>query len=106
MERRGPPRYLPHWVVPTVFEDVTPEMPIGRGDVFGPVAGLAQAPTLEAALELTGKSSYGNAASIFTTSGRAAREFRYGAGISMIGFDVAEPNVPHSPRLIPWAKSD
>ena len=77
-----------HWVGPTVFEDVTPEMPIGREEVFGPVAGLARAPTLEAAIELLAKSPYGNAASIFTQSGRAAREFRYRAGISMIGVNI------------------
>ena len=77
-----------HWVGPTVFEDVTPEMPIGREEVFGPVAGLARAASLEAALEMLAKSRYGNAASIFTTSGRAAREFRYRAGISMIGVNI------------------
>ena len=77
-----------HWVGPTVFEDVTPEMPIGSEEVFGPVAGLARAPSLGAALETLAKSRYGNAASIFTTSGRAAREFRYRAGISMIGVNI------------------
>jgi len=41
-----------HWVGPTVFENVTPEIPIGRAEVFGPVAGLSRAPSLEAALEL------------------------------------------------------
>ena len=77
-----------HWVGPTVFEDVTPEIPLGREEVFGPVAGLTRAPTLEAALDLLAKSPYGNAASIFTQSGRAAREFRYNAGISMIGVNI------------------
>ena len=77
-----------HWVGPTVFEDVTPEMPIGREEVFGPVAGPVRAPSLEAALDLLAKSPYGNAASIFTNSGRAAREFRYRAKISMIGVNI------------------
>jgi len=77
-----------HWVGPTVFEDVTPAMPIGREEVFGPVAGLARAPSLEAALAMLAASRYGNAASIFTNSGRAAREFRYRAGISMIGINI------------------
>ena len=77
-----------HWVGPTVFEDVTPEMPIGREEVFGPVAGLARAASLEAALDLLERSPYGNAASIFTNSGRAAREFRHRAGISMIGVNI------------------
>ncbi len=77
-----------HWIGPTVFEDVTPEMPLGREEVFGPVAGLTRAPSLEAALKLLARSRYGNAASIFTSSGRAAREFRYRAGISMIGVNI------------------
>lgn len=77
-----------HWLGPTVFEDVSPDTPIGRDEVFGPVAGLARSDSLEAALELVGRNPYGNAASIFTQSGRAAREFRYQAGISMLGVNI------------------
>ena len=77
-----------HWVGPAVFEDVTPDMAIGREEVFGPVASLTRADSLDAAVELMHRSHYGNACSIFTTSGRAAREFRYRAGISMIGVNV------------------
>ena len=77
-----------HWLGPTVFENVSPDSPLGRDEVFGPVAGLARADSLEAALELVGRNPYGNAASIFTRSGRAAREFRYQAGISMLGVNI------------------
>ena len=77
-----------HWIGPTVMEDVTPDMPAGREEIFGPVAGLARARSLDDALELVHKNQYGNAISLFTTSGRAAREFRYRAGISMIGINV------------------
>jgi malonate-semialdehyde dehydrogenase (acetylating)/methylmalonate-semialdehyde dehydrogenase len=70
------------------MEDVTPDMPAGREEIFGPVAGLARAGSLDDALELVHKNQYGNAISLFTTSGRAAREFRYRAGISMIGINV------------------
>ena len=41
-------------------------------------------------------SRYGNACSIFTTSGKAARDFRYRAGISMIGVNIGVP-VPREP---------
>jgi malonate-semialdehyde dehydrogenase (acetylating)/methylmalonate-semialdehyde dehydrogenase len=34
------------------------------------------------------RNAYGNAISLFTTSGAAAREFRYHAGISMIGVNI------------------
>ncbi|MDH3222106.1 MAG: CoA-acylating methylmalonate-semialdehyde dehydrogenase, partial [Gemmatimonadota bacterium] len=77
-----------HWVGPTVFEDVRPDTPLGSEEVFGPVAGLSRASSLDEALDLVEASPYGNATSIFTTSGWAAREFRYRAGISMIGVNI------------------
>lgn len=77
-----------HWFGPTVFEGVTPEMSIGREEIFGPVAGLTRAESLDAAIALVHRNAYGNAISLFTTSGAAAREFRYRAGISMIGVNI------------------
>jgi malonate-semialdehyde dehydrogenase (acetylating)/methylmalonate-semialdehyde dehydrogenase len=84
-----PERYpAGHWLGPTVFEDVRPAMRLGREEIFGPVAALSRVDTLDEAVALMHQVDYGNAASIFTTSGRAAREFRYRAGISMIGVNV------------------
>ena len=77
-----------NWVGPTIFEDVHPDMAIGKDEIFGPVMGMSKADTVEDAIELMHRSEYGNATSIFTTSGRAAREFRYHAGISMIGVNI------------------
>ena len=77
-----------HWFGPTVFEDVTPDMAVGREEIFGPVAGLARAASLEEAVALAHRNRYGNAISLFTSSGAAAREFRYRAGISMIGVNI------------------
>jgi malonate-semialdehyde dehydrogenase (acetylating)/methylmalonate-semialdehyde dehydrogenase len=77
-----------NWVGPAVFEDVNPGMAIGREEVFGPVAALTRAASLDDAVTLMHESSYGNATSLFTTSGKAAREFRYRAGISMIGINI------------------
>lgn len=76
------------WVGPAVFEDVTPSMALGRDEIFGPVAALTRAGSLDEAVTLMHESSYGNATSLFTTSGRSAREFRYRAGISMIGINI------------------
>ncbi len=77
-----------HWVGPTVLEHVGPEMTVGREEIFGPVAGLTSADSLADAVELMHRVEYGNATSLFTTSGRSAREFRYQAGISMIGINI------------------
>jgi len=77
-----------HWVGPTIFDKVGPDMSIGKEEIFGPVAGITHVESLEAAIDLMHRNHYGNATSIFTQSGRAAREFRYHAGISMIGINV------------------
>lgn len=77
-----------HWIGPTIFEDVDLGTPLGTEEVFGPVAALSHVDTLDDAIAQMKGSRYGNACSIFTTSGKAAREFRYRAGISMIGVNI------------------
>ena len=77
-----------HWVGPTVFDEVRPDMSIGREEIFGPVVGFTQARSLDDALAMIHANRYGNAISVFTSSGRTAREFRYRAGISMIGVNI------------------
>ncbi len=77
-----------HWIGPTVFEGVAPEMALGKEEIFGPVAGLAKVKTVDEAVELMHRVHYGNSTGIFTSSGKAAREFRYKAGISMIGINI------------------
>jgi malonate-semialdehyde dehydrogenase (acetylating)/methylmalonate-semialdehyde dehydrogenase len=77
-----------HWVGPTVFENVRPDMTVGSEEIFGPVMGINRVDSLDEAIDQLELNRYGNATSIFTTSGRAAREFRYRAGISMIGVNV------------------
>ena len=77
-----------HWVGPTVLDRVTPSMTVGSEEIFGPVVGLNQVDSLEDALALVHENPHGNAISLFTTSGKAAREFRYRAGISMIGINI------------------
>jgi malonate-semialdehyde dehydrogenase (acetylating)/methylmalonate-semialdehyde dehydrogenase len=76
------------FVGPTVFDGVNPDMKIGTEEIFGPVASVTYAATLDDALERIQRSSFANATSIFTSSGRAAREFRYRVGVSMIGVNI------------------
>jgi malonate-semialdehyde dehydrogenase (acetylating)/methylmalonate-semialdehyde dehydrogenase len=63
-------------------------MSIASEEIFGPVAGINRADSVEDAVAMMHANRYGNACSIFTTSGKAAREFRYRAGISMIGVNI------------------
>ncbi|MFC1660484.1 CoA-acylating methylmalonate-semialdehyde dehydrogenase [Gemmatimonadota bacterium] len=77
-----------YWVGPTVFEDVPFDIPIGTEEIFGPVANINRAANLDEAIAAMRAGRFGNACSIFTTSGKAAREFRYQAEISMIGVNI------------------
>jgi malonate-semialdehyde dehydrogenase (acetylating)/methylmalonate-semialdehyde dehydrogenase len=63
-------------------------MTIGQEEIFGPVASVTRVGDLDEAVDVVQRSRYANATSVFTTSGRAAREFRYRVGVSMIGVNV------------------
>jgi gamma-glutamyl-gamma-aminobutyraldehyde dehydrogenase len=70
------------FVAPTVIDDVTPEMPVAREEIFGPVTSVVSFDTEEDALRIANDSSYGLQASIFThdldTAHRFARKVRAG----------------------------
>jgi len=73
---------------PTAFEDVTPDMTIGKEEIFGPVASIMRARSFGEAIEMIHSNPYGNAASIFTSSGKWAREFQYGVQCGNIGINI------------------
>jgi malonate-semialdehyde dehydrogenase (acetylating)/methylmalonate-semialdehyde dehydrogenase len=73
---------------PTIFDNVTPEMTIAREEIFGPVLSVIRVKTLDEALQLVNRSPFGNATSIFTTSGKAAREYSARIEVGMVGINV------------------
>lgn len=77
-----------YWVGPTVVDEVTPDMRISQEEVFGPVASLLRVGTLQEAMDMIEASPFGNAASIYTNSGAAAREFVSGVNIGNVGVNV------------------
>ena len=77
-----------HFVGPTVFDGVQPDMTIGKEEIFGPVASVSHVSNLDEGIEMVHRSGFANATSIFTQSGKAAREFRYRVGVSMIGVNI------------------
>jgi malonate-semialdehyde dehydrogenase (acetylating)/methylmalonate-semialdehyde dehydrogenase len=76
------------FIGPSVFENVRPEMTIGREEIFGPVASAMKARTLDEAIDMVHSNPFGNAASIFTASGKWAREFQYRVECGNIGINV------------------
>ncbi len=73
---------------PTLFDDVSPSMTIGREEIFGPVASITPVKTLEEAIGVMHAHPNANATSIFTSSGKAAREFARHASASMVGVNI------------------
>jgi malonate-semialdehyde dehydrogenase (acetylating) / methylmalonate-semialdehyde dehydrogenase len=76
------------WVGPTVFDDVKPGMTIATEEIFGPVLCLMRAKDLDEAIALANAGEYGNAASIYTQNGRAAREFQLRIQAGMVGVNI------------------
>ena len=77
-----------YFVGPTVFDGVRPEMSIAKDEIFGPVVSIVKVDDLASAIGIIDASPYGNAASIFTDSGSAAREFKYRVRCGNIGVNV------------------
>ena len=73
---------------PTVLDGVPKDGEIFKTEIFGPVLGLMHVDTIEEAIELVNTGSYGNMASLFTSSGAAARKFRYEAEVGNIGINI------------------
>jgi malonate-semialdehyde dehydrogenase (acetylating)/methylmalonate-semialdehyde dehydrogenase len=77
-----------YFVGPTVFDEVSPRMAIGHEEIFGPVASICPVKSLEDAIALMHAHPNANATSIFTSSGKAAREFAKHATASMVGVNI------------------
>ncbi len=84
------------YVGATVIDFVTPEMSVAREEIFGPVISIMRTETLDEALKIENANPYGNAASVFTQSGGAARYVMEHASAGMIGVNIGVP-VPREP---------
>jgi len=77
-----------NFVRPTVLANVDPASELARTEVFGPVLSVMRADTVESAIDMVNNSSFGNMACLFTTSGAAARQFRYETRVGNVGINV------------------
>ena len=77
-----------HFVRPTVLDGLPASSDLVNTEIFGPVLSLVHADTVDDAIAFLARSPYGNQASIFTSSGAAARKFRYEAPAGNIGINI------------------
>ncbi|MFQ5421437.1 MAG: CoA-acylating methylmalonate-semialdehyde dehydrogenase [Anaerolineae bacterium] len=76
------------FVRPTVLQNVDPSGSIAKTEIFGPVLSLIHVNTIDEAIQFINSGQYGNMACLFTSSGAAARKFRYEANVGNIGINV------------------
>jgi malonate-semialdehyde dehydrogenase (acetylating)/methylmalonate-semialdehyde dehydrogenase len=76
------------FIKPTILSGVLPGSEIASTEIFGPVLSLMHVNTVDEAIDLVNHGAYGNQASLFTSSGSAARKFRYEAEAGNIGINI------------------
>jgi malonate-semialdehyde dehydrogenase (acetylating)/methylmalonate-semialdehyde dehydrogenase len=79
------------FVGPTVLDGLPPTSSLMETEIFGPVLSVVHAKSVEEAIELIDRSPYGNASSIFTSSGAAARKFRNSVSTGNVGVNIGVP---------------
>jgi malonate-semialdehyde dehydrogenase (acetylating)/methylmalonate-semialdehyde dehydrogenase len=77
-----------YFIGPTIFDKVTRNMTIAQEEIFGPVIPIIHVKDLEEAIDIIHANPYGNASSVFTTSGRTARDYQYKVKAGNIGINV------------------
>src|SRR5574340_5433 len=82
--RSGPGNF----VGPTVLDGVPQNSQLAETEIFGPVLSLIHARDVDEALAVIARNAYGNASSIFTSSGAEARKFRNQAPTGNVGVNI------------------
>ena len=77
-----------YFLGPSIFTEVKPDMVIAREEIFGPVLCVMKADTFEEAIDIVKRHDLGNASSIFTSSGKYARDYRWHVEPSMLGVNI------------------
>ncbi len=80
-----------YYVGPTIFDNVTEEMTIGRDEVFGPVLSIKRCKDFKEGLAIMNNNPYANGSVIFTQNGYFAREFVRNTHGGMVGVNVGIP---------------
>ncbi len=76
------------FVGPTVLDHVERTASVAREEIFGPVLSVVRARTLDDAIAVVNSSEFGNNTTIYTKSGKAAREYESRVEVGMVGVNM------------------
>ncbi|MCL1817432.1 MAG: CoA-acylating methylmalonate-semialdehyde dehydrogenase [Spirochaetaceae bacterium] len=79
------------FIGPTILDNVTEEMSVGREEIFGPVLCVKKVKTFEEGIAVINNSPFANGAVIYTSSGYYARNFAVNIDGGMVGINVGIP---------------
>ncbi|MCI4340405.1 MAG: CoA-acylating methylmalonate-semialdehyde dehydrogenase [Thermoplasmata archaeon] len=90
---------------PVLLDEVRPEMRIAKEEIFGPVLSVIRCRSLDEAIDLANRSHFGNAAAVFTSDGKAAREFSRRIEAGMVGINIGVPAPAATFPFVGWKGS-
>lgn len=85
-----------NYVAPTVIDNVDPNSSLAQDEIFGPVLSIIRSDSVDEAIRIQNKNTYGNGASVYTNSGALAKYVKERLTAGMIGINIGVP-VPREP---------
>ncbi len=85
-----------YWLGPTILDNVSADSDAAKVELFGPVLSIVRCKNISEAIEVENSCTYGNAASVFTSSGALSEKIIQNASAGMVGVNIGVP-VPREP---------
>jgi malonate-semialdehyde dehydrogenase (acetylating)/methylmalonate-semialdehyde dehydrogenase len=80
-----------NFVGPTIIDEVTTNMKCYTEEIFGPVLCILRANTVDEAISIINKNTWGNGTAVFTRNGAIARKFQHEIEAGQIGINLPIP---------------
>ncbi len=85
-----------NWIGPTIIDHVSAQTEAASVELFGPIISIIRCHDISEAMKIENNVEYGNACSVFTSSGALAEKVVKLASTGMVGVNVGVP-VPREP---------
>ena len=80
-----------YWIGPKILVNMTPEMSVGNGEIYGPVTCIKMVKDYEEGINLMNSNQSANRSAIYAQNGYYSREFTIRTDAGMVGINVGIP---------------